>query len=127
MSQIKSKNTKIELSLRKQLRLAGFNNYRITTKIPGKPDVYFPKYKLAIFVDGCFWHRCPKCYKSPKSNKEYWSRKIKRNEQRDKEIARALKKQGVSILRFWEHQLHDNLNRVVSKISREITKNENRP
>ena len=119
MSNIRSKNTKAEIVLRKRLWDKGYR-YRIHYKLPGKPDVVFVKQKSVIFVDGCFWHKCPKCYKEPKSNKKYWIPKIEKNVARAKEINIELRRRGWQVLRIWEHNIKKNfdvaLKRIISKI-----------
>ncbi|MBA7533742.1 Very short patch repair protein [subsurface metagenome] len=117
MSQIKSKNTKPELLLRKALWCNGIRNYRLKNSLPGKPDLYFPVKKVAIFIDGCFWHKCPKCFKEPKSNKEFWLKKIKDNTIRDRNANEALRDKGWIVLRFWEHQIKKGLDYTVNIIS----------
>ena len=115
MRAIHSKNTRPELRLRKALWLKGFR-YRIhygTEKI----DIAFPSKKLAIFVDGCFWHGCPIHSHVPKSNIEYWAPKLKKNIERDKKMDERLQKKGWRVLRFWEHEL-DNLETVKEQISK---------
>jgi DNA mismatch endonuclease (patch repair protein) len=72
--------------------------------IPGKPDFYFPRYRLALFVDGCFWHACPRCGRLPKSRVEFWRNKIADNWRRDKRIRRALRRRGYHVMRIWEHE-----------------------
>ena len=104
MSKIRSKNTKIEMIIRKTLWKKGYR-YRVHTKLKGKPDIVFPKYRMAIFIDGCFWHKCPKCYKEPQSNRAYWIPKIERNAVRDKENEAYLKNAGWKIIRIWEHEV----------------------
>jgi len=71
----------------------------------GKPDFVFPDQRLAVFVDGCFWHGCPLHGTNPATNREFWSEKITRNRQRDREVNRALRALGWRILRIWEHEL----------------------
>lgn len=122
MSRIKGKDTKPEIQLRKLLYKKEIRGYRIHYKLPGKPDLVFPKYKLAVFVDGCFWHKCPKCFKTPETNKDFWMAKINKNAQRDKKINKILKKKGWTILRFWEHNLKRKgiktcLNKILNKLS----------
>ena len=117
MSQIKSKNTKPELLLRKALWRNGIRNYRLKNSLPGKPDLYFPIKKVAIFVDGCFWHKCPKCFKEPKSNKEFWLKKVRDNTIRDRKVNEALRDKGWIVLRFWEHQIKKELDSSVNIIS----------
>jgi DNA mismatch endonuclease (patch repair protein) len=67
-----------------------------------RPDFVFPKSKTALFVDGCFWHGCPKCYRTPKSRKKFWSAKVLRNKERDRFQTRALKSSGWRVIRIWE-------------------------
>src|SRR5581483_4358059 len=70
--------------------------------LPGRPDFVFWKSKVAVFVDGCFWHGCPRCSKKPASNVAYWSSKIQRNRRRDLRTSRTLRDQGWSVYRIWE-------------------------
>lgn len=94
MARIKSKNTKPELLVRKFLFSKGFR-YRLHDKrLPGRPDIYLPRYNTVIFVNGCFWHRHEKCKYAtvPKSNTDYWERKIEKNLSRDKDIQQKLDK-----------------------------------
>jgi DNA mismatch endonuclease (patch repair protein) len=71
----------------------------------GKPDFVFPKLKLAIFVDGCFWHCCPRHSNLPVNNGPFWKRKLDANQRRDRLVSRTLRKQGWRVLRIWEHEL----------------------
>lgn len=103
MSQIKSKGTSPELKIKKFLWGSGFS-YQ-PKNIYGNPDFIHKKEKIAVFIDGCFWHGCPFCYKEPKSNKEYWIPKIKLNKQRDKRNRTFLRKKGWNILIIWEHEI----------------------
>ena len=121
MSQIKSKNTKPELKIRHFLYSKNIRGYRVNSKLPGRPDVVFTKYKLVIFIDGCFWHKCPKCYREPQTNKEYWVNKIEKNVERDKKVNKILKSDGWKVLRFYEHQIK-NINGCFSIIIRELRK-----
>ena len=98
MSRIRSKNTKPEIEFRKYVWNKGLRNYRVHRKLPGKPDLYFGKSKVAVFIDGCFWHKCPKCYRSPKTNKKFWHEKIQRNIDRDMKNDIALMKMGIDII-----------------------------
>ena len=116
MSNIRHKNTSLEVNFRKLLREKGLRGYRIHCKLPGKPDVVFTKKKLAIFIDGCFWHKCPKCYAPPKSNKRYWLPKIEKNAERDKKNARKLRRNGFKVIRIWEHEALRNPERPIRKI-----------
>lgn len=71
----------------------------------GKPDFYFPEQKLAVFIDGCFWHACPTCGRLPKSRTEFWHTKIDENRRRDNRLRRKLRKMGYGTMRVWEHEL----------------------
>lgn len=107
MSCVKSKNTKPEIWVRKYLFACGFR-YRINVKrLPGTPDIVLPKYKTAIFVNGCFWHGHKNCryFVIPKTRTEWWLDKINRNIERDQANFRALKKLGWRVVTIWECQL----------------------
>lgn len=105
MSAINSKNTKPEIALGNALSSEGMEFE--TQYGEEKIDIAFPKQKLAIFVDGCFWHGCPLHGHIPKSNQEYWIPKLSRNKKRDKEKNERLTKAGWMVKRFWEHELTD--------------------
>lgn len=100
-------NTKPELSLRSQLHARGLR-YRIQLKIDGLPrrrvDIAFPRQKVAIFVDGCFWHACPEHGTRPRTNREWWDWKLQRNKDRDTDTNRRLMELGWTVLRIWEHE-----------------------
>ncbi len=76
--------------------------------MPGRPDFVFPKKRLALFIDGCFWHGCPKCKLIPKTNIEYWAKKIRGNRERDKTIKKQLEQKRWTVIRIWEHQLENS-------------------
>lgn len=103
----KRRDTKPEVKVRQMLREMGFTGYRVDWgKAPGRPDVAFVGRKLAIFVMGCFWHRCPVCQMSvPKKNVDYWEAKFARNVERDAQNLEALEAAGWKVLVLWEHQL----------------------
>ena len=105
----KSKDTKPELIVRKLLRQAGYPGYRLQwKKAPGRPDIAYPGRRIAIFVNGCFWHRCPKCkLPIPKTNPEYWTEKFDRNVERDRRKAAELEEEGWKVLTIWECELKD--------------------
>jgi len=119
MSRIRSKNTRIELLLRKELTKVGLR-YRIHFDLPGRPDIVFSKQRLVIFCDGCFWHGCPKCSHLPQSNKGYWYHKIQGNNIRAKAQCKVLKESGWIVMRFWEHDILWNLDGVVNKIVKKL-------
>jgi len=122
MSMIKGKNTEPELILRKLLSSNGIKGYRLNYRLTGKPDIVFSKYRLAIFIDGCFWHKCPKCFIQPENNKEFWKKKIKGNVKRDKTVNKLLKQEGWKVIRIWEHLLKKSPNQVYSRILRILGK-----
>jgi len=116
MSQIKSKNTTPEIKLRKALFQNGIRGYKIHYNLYGKPDIVFTKYKLVIFIDGCFWHKCPKCFIKPETRTDFWMKKIESNKNRDKIINKKLSDEGWIVLRFWEHQIEKELDKVLGTI-----------
>jgi len=111
MSSIKGKNTKPEILLRKALRKIGITGYRLHwKKAQGRPDIAFTKKKIAVFINGCFWHRCPHCNpKPPKSNLDFWEHKFKKNVERDEAKTYLLKNDGWSVLTIWECQIKNDI------------------
>src|ERR1035438_6720896 len=101
MGKVRSqRNRSTEWRLRAALIRAGVRGWKVTaTDIPGKPDFVFRKERLLLFVDGCYWHGCPKCYRRPSSNTDYWDAKVARNRVRDATIAAQLKGRGWRLLR----------------------------
>lgn len=118
MSCIGSKNTRPELVFRKELRAQWLTEYRLHPKtLPGRPDVYFPFQKLAVFINGCFWHRCPYCKPSmPKTHKAFWAKKFAANVARDKTKRALLKKMGIRSVVFWECQIKKNAAKLAAKL-----------
>ena len=106
MSRIRSRGNKdTEVALAKLFRRNKITGWRRNRKIFGKPDFVFPKLKLALFLDGCFWHRCPKHGTQPKANRTFWKNKFFRNAARDVLVTRTLRRAGWRVLRVWEHEL----------------------
>lgn len=105
MKAIRSTGTKLEDKVCNELWKRGYRFRRNVSGLFGKPDISIKKYKVVIFIDSCFWHGCGIHGNTPKSNEEYWVRKLKRNKERDHEVTSYYKILGWSILRFWEHQL----------------------
>lgn len=122
MSKVKSKgNRSTENRLRFALVRKAINGWTLHAKhVLGTPDFYFEVEKLAIFVDGCFWHGCSACGHIPKTRSEFWAAKIARNRKRRIKVKRQLKKNGVTVLRFWEHELRSNLDDVLDEIQCEL-------
>ncbi|MFI8944189.1 very short patch repair endonuclease [Streptomyces syringium] len=107
MSRQASRDTNPELAVRRLLHASG-HRYRLQRPVPGLPrrtiDIAFPKAKVAVFLDGCFWHGCPEHATSPKANADWWRQKLDRNISRDRETTAHLLAAGWTVLRFWEHE-----------------------
>ena len=103
----KGKNTGPEIKVRRMLRGIGYPGYRLNwKKSPGRPDIAYPGHRLAIFVNGCFWHRCPICdMPLPKSHVEYWEEKFRRNVERDARNLKDLEESGWTVVVIWECRL----------------------
>src|SRR6266852_2612145 len=108
MSRIRSRNTAMEVQFARELRRARIS-FRQHAKLLGKPDFLFSKAKVVVFLDSCFWHRCPYHYRPPKSRQEYWDPKIEANVKRDKKIRAKYRRSGWGVLRFWEHQIERDI------------------
>ena len=120
----KRRDTKPELLVRQRLRAAELTGYRLDwAKAPGRPDIAFPGRKVAIFVNGCYWHRCPYCSPSvPRKNVEFWEAKFRRNVERDAENARKLEDMGWSVLTVWECELkRDKLDATMERVVAEVS------
>ncbi len=122
MSSNRGKGTYPELLINSGLRKRGISGFLLSPKsLPGRPDIYFPKAKLAIFVNGCFWHSCPYCQPSiPKSHKTFWSNKFDRNRARDREKRKELRALGRKVLVIWECQIKKDISRQIMRISRAL-------
>jgi DNA mismatch endonuclease (patch repair protein) len=121
MSRIRSKHTKPELALRQALWAAGLR-YRLHGRLPGRPDIVFLRSRVAVFLDGCFWHGCPKHAVQPKTNRSFWAKKLSGNIDRDKRNNKALVDMGWRAVRVWEHDVKENLPRIVKYISKLVAK-----
>jgi DNA mismatch endonuclease (patch repair protein) len=118
MAAVRSRgNTTTELPLGKLLWAKGLRGYRKHWKVPGKPDFAWPGRKIAVFVDGCFWHGCANCKYLPRTNVAFWRSKIEANRARDKRVRRSLRKGGWTVLSFWEHQVKRTPEAVMLKIA----------
>lgn len=105
MGRVKSSMTRPERRLSQELDKLGLSAAPSSKPLPGSPDFAMDTAKVAVFVDGCFWHGCPCCFRRPKSNSNYWREKIDKNRYRDKAATEALEGEGWFVLRFWEHEL----------------------
>lgn len=120
MSRVRSRgNATTELRVVQLLRSRGLAGWRRHQPLPGRPDFSFRREKVAIFVDGCFWHGCPRCFRMPATNVEYWETKIARNVARDRRTTRELRGKGWTVVRVWEHSLREP-DRVVSRVRRAL-------
>lgn len=121
MSRIRSKNTKPELALRQGLYAAGVRSWRCHPKqLPGKPDIAFTRCKVAVFVDGAFWHGHPDHFTVGKSG-TYWDEKIARNIERDRAANAALRDAGWNVLRFWDFEIERDLAGCVAAVTAEVS------
>ncbi len=118
MSRIKSKNTSIEVSLRKALWHSGIRYRKNYPKLPGSPDIAVLKYRIAIFCDGEFWHGKDWNMKKPtiQGNREYWLTKIERNMERDDEVNRRLQSIGWTVLRFWGNDIKKSVSACIDDV-----------
>jgi len=118
MSSVKPRgNRSTEMRLRFALVRFGITGWCLHPKrMIGNPDIFFPKQRVAIFVDGCFWHGCPTCGHIPRTNRPFWEEKLRATGSRDRKNTIALRKKGIRVLRFWEHDVTLRLERCVMKI-----------
>jgi len=120
MSRIRGKgNEKTELRLARLMRAASIGGWRRHSPIPGRPDFSFRRQKVAVFVDGCFWHGCPRCFRLPKQNRAFWKAKIEGNRKRDRSVNGRLRRLGWKVLRIRECQLKKP-ERVVGRVAEAI-------
>ena len=103
MSRIRSSDTKMELAVKPVLGALGFE-YQ-PKGIFGKPDFARRDAKVAVFLDGCFWHGCPECYRLPETDRKFWKAKVERNTARDRVVTQRLEGEGWRVIRVWEHEL----------------------
>lgn len=116
-------NITTERRLRLAMVRAGVKGWQLHPHgVIGSPDFYFPAAKVAVFVDGCFWHCCPKCGHIPKVNGSYWQMKLFRNRARDTEKARKLRATGVMVIRFWEHELKADIQKCTRVLQQRLTR-----
>lgn len=122
MAAIRSRgNRSTELAVASALRGAGMRGWRRHADLPGRPDFWWRKERVALFVDGCFWHGCPRCALRPRLNTPYWIKKLDANRTRDRRVSAQLRRQGISVVRVWEHALSSEawLRRLASALSRD--------
>ncbi len=118
MSRIRGKDTGMELRIRAALWQRGLR-YRVYYG-PFKIDIAFPGAKVAVFLDSCYWHGCPAHFKTPRTHTRFWREKITRNRKRDHRVTRALRARGWTVLRLWEHEIDDDLGRIVRRVKESL-------
>lgn len=122
MRNIRSKGTKPERIITKRLRKKGIYFTQHLKKVYGKPDITFLRKKVAVFIDSDFWHRHPENFQMPKTNRDYWEKKIQRNVNRDKEVNQKLKEEGWKVIRIWASEIKESPNDCVNRILKAIRK-----
>jgi DNA mismatch endonuclease (patch repair protein) len=121
MARIRSTgNRDTELAMVALLRAAGITGWRRGQKLPGRPDFVFRKERVLLFVDGCFWHWCPKHGRLPRGNGAFWRKKLEGNRARDRLNCRLLQKLGWRVLRVWEHELTECPERCMGRVRRAL-------
>lgn len=116
----RGRDTGPERVLRQGLRAAGLRGYRISRRVEGvRPDVVFGRSRVAVFVHGCFWHRCPTCsFPLPSSNRDFWKSKFSANRKRDARTKRSLQDRGWTVITVWSHEVDGDVTEVVARIAR---------
>lgn len=106
MARVRSRDTAPEMAVRRELHRRGRRFFVQRAVLPGRrrPDLVFPRLRVVVFVDGCFWHSCPEHATKPKSNAEWWAEKLARNVARDRQADRDLDRAGWRVVRVWEHE-----------------------
>jgi DNA mismatch endonuclease (patch repair protein) len=121
MSRIRGKGNKnTELALLRLMRASGITGWRRHQPVFGNPDFVFPSERVAVFVDGCFWHGCPRHRQYPATNGAFWRKKLDANTKRDLLVARTLKNKGWTVVRIWECQLKKSPARCVARIKKAV-------
>lgn len=123
LSEQRVRDTTLELSVRRLLHARGFR-YRVDAVVSERPrrraDIVFTRLKLAIFLDGCFWHQCPEHSMPPKNNSSWWAEKLRRNVARDLQTVELLETRGWRVLRFWEHESQSTIVDSIASVVAEI-------
>lgn len=128
MGRVRRRGTGIELALRKALWAVGLR-YRLGVHppLPGTPDLVFPRARVAVFVDGCFWHGCPLHGTRSKTRSEFWDAKIARNQARDTDVDASLSALGWQVLRIWEHEIRADLGACVEAVRHAVAESTTKP
>ena len=117
MSSIRGKDTSPEIKIRRLLWANGKRYRTHDATVTGCPDISNKSKNLAVFIDGCFWHGCGRCYREPKTNTVFWRNKIAKNRKRRRAVLRTLRNDGVIALQFWEHEINRNPAMVAASIA----------
>lgn len=115
MSRIRSKWTAQEKRIHNYLK-GNKIKHKMHPNIKGNPDIILNETKTAVFLHGCFWHKCPKCYIKPKTNKRYWLPKIENNVKRDRKNNKILKQDGFKVIRIWEHETKKDFKKILNRL-----------
>lgn len=115
MSRNQGRDTKPEIALRKACWALGLR-YRLNAKLPGRPDFVLPRHRVAVFVDGCFWHGCPEHYQAPATRRGFWHQKLEGTRRRDALVSRQLTDAGWTVVRVWEHVVRHRIADAVSTV-----------
>lgn len=119
--------SKLEEIVSREIWNKGYRFRRNTKELFGNPDISIKKYKLVIFIDSCFWHQCPIHGNMPKTNVDFWDRKLSRNVERDKEVNNYYERKGWHIKRIWEHEIKDDLEKVIDELIAFIDRHKEQP
>ena len=120
MRAIKSKDSIMEKRIRSELWKKGYRFRKHYKQLQGNPDIVFVSKKVAVFFDSCFWHGCAMHCRMPMSNVDYWLAKIERNRRRDRKVTRILRFEGWKVIRIWEHEIKNNIEKAISKIEKNL-------
>lgn len=121
MSRIRSKWTKQEKLFHNWLKGKKIK-HKMHPEIEGRPDILIKDLNVLIFLDGCFWHKCPQCFQEPEANKKFWLTKIEKNVKKDGEVTNKLKKEGWKVMRIWEHEVKKDLQGCLKSIESAVDK-----
>jgi DNA mismatch endonuclease (patch repair protein) len=113
--------SRAEQAFRKRVWAAGIRGYRVHPRLPGRPDLYFSRHRLAVFIHGCFWHRCQECgLHLPAANREFWARKFEANLERDKRVVESLSALGIRSVVIWEHEIRSAPQRAIAQLAQAL-------
>lgn len=120
MRSVRNKNSQLELRVRSALHRRGLRFRLHGPNLPGRPDIVFASARVAIFLDSCFWHGCARHFRAPKSNQEFWNRKIRANVERDARVLEAYRDSQWLVCRLWEHEVDSDFDACIDRIERTV-------